>query len=101
MNPKTNAVLGKIRTTLETATQGKNLKGARLAEERDNQVTTEAKQRFVSEGLELIHAAGYELDGFDESTSAEEIQEAIAVVAEEEGESFGRKAETFLREFKY
>jgi hypothetical protein len=85
MNPKANAVLDNLRTTLESQLSGKNLNDADLQE---------AEQKFCEDGLAFIKASGYELENFDEC-GPDEIAEALDGIAEDD-ESLAPKVAEFF-----
>jgi hypothetical protein len=75
MNSELNKKLETIRTQLQADIEGKNLVRATLSE---------AEQSFCTEGLALIQAAGYELEGFEE-LDTESVFEALDAVSEDSG----------------
>ena len=85
MNPKANAVLDNLRTTLESQLKGVNLTDADLKE---------AEQKFCEDGLAFIKASGYELENFDEC-GPDEIAEALDGIAEDD-ESLAPKVAEFF-----
>lgn len=96
--PKANAILDKLRNTLEQ--QLKPADGA-LSEtetetetEQENELD-EAAQKFCESGLAFIKASGYELENFDEC-GPDEVIEALEQIADED-QSIAPKVEEFFK----
>lgn len=78
MTPQTNQTLSALRAKLEADLEGKNLTGAQLSE---------AEVAFIDEGLNLVKAVGYELEGFDDGIGPDEVHDVLKAMAEEEGDA--------------
>ena len=85
MNPKANAVLDNLRTTLESQIKGVNVTDADLQE---------AEQKFREDGIAFITACGWELENADEC-GFDEIAEALEQIAEDD-ETLAEKVTEFF-----
>jgi hypothetical protein len=94
--PKANAILDKLRTTLEQ--QLKPDEGSLSETEVEMETETpldEAEQKFCESGLAFIKASGYELENFDEC-GPDEVIDALEQIADEDA-SIAPKVEEFFK----